>query len=232
MGAWDSKVSDIYNSLNDWLNVRGGDVSDLALSLINRARQSLWQEYAWDYLVKKQTLTLVDNTASLPDDFGRIIHVYYSTTNDGVPDWYFSRNDKRLDRGYEIESTFSIETGTTFQIKFFQTPSHTPILKYVVDLPDCTAQEHYMFFPSQLVYRKAQLEHIQDKPVSANEIQVIQDSFDTELRNFVQAHQYTDNAMEIVQQDSYFNMIDNESYPLNGNIGPTFSDRSNSYDHG
>ena len=83
MGAWDAKVSDIYSELEDWLNVRGGAVSDPILSLINRARESIWQYKPWDYLVKTQTLTLINNSASLPADFGRILQVGYDSNGDG-----------------------------------------------------------------------------------------------------------------------------------------------------
>jgi hypothetical protein len=232
MGAWNSKVTDIYNELNDWVNVRGGSVADLALSLINRARRSLWQEYAWDYLVKTHTFDMVDNSSLFPVDFGRLLRVYYSATNNGIADWYFSRNDRRLDRGYKIESTFSKEAGVVLNIKFNQTPSYAPLLDYVIDMPDCEAQTDFLFFPANLIYRGAQLQHIVDKPEKNSEVQAIQNAYDVELRNFIQAHQCNDCAMEVVQQDSYFNAIGNESYSLDGNLDTTFKNRSSSYDCG
>lgn len=231
MGAWDAKVSDIYSELSDWGNIRGGAVSAPILSLINRARESIWQYKPWDYLVKTQTLTLVNNTASLPADFGRILHVGYDSNGDGIPDWYFYRNDKRSDRSYKIDSEFSITTGYTFTISFPQTPSNTLQIKYIVDIGKCTDQEHFLAFPANLVMRKAQLIHVIDNNQKDSETQRIKDDYDEEMRDFIQAHLYNDCAMDLQQQDGYYNQIANEEYSLDGNMENHFLNRSNSYDY-
>ena len=231
MGAWDAKVSDIYSELEDWLNVRGGAVSDPILSLINRARESIWQYKPWDYLVKTQTLTLINNSASLPADFGRILQVGYDSNGDGILDWHFHRNDSRQDRSYRIDASFSVTAGYSFTIIFPQTPSNTLLMRYVIDIGKCTEQTHYLGFPANLIMRKAQLIHVIDNNQKDSETQRIKDDYEEEMRDFIQAHLYNDCAMDTLQQDLYFNQIANEEYSLNGDMQNHFLNRNNSYDY-
>lgn len=231
MGAWDSKVSDIYNELSDWLNVRGGEVSDLPLSLINRARRTLWQYRPWDYLVKSHTFTIdANNEAAMPDDYGRMLNVGYDLNGDGIFDWFFHANDPRPDRRYEFSSTFTKEAGLVIKIKFPGTLSHTPQMKYIIDMPDCSEQTDYLFFPANLVLRGAQKARAIERGMSGLEVQALIDDYDKELRDFEQAHLYIDRAMDIYQKDSFYNEVQNPAYSLAGDVGPVYSEHSNSYD--
>jgi hypothetical protein len=58
MGTWDGKVGDIKPALTDWLTQRGGAVSDLPLSLINRAIQRLWAYRPWEFLIKTAPMNI------------------------------------------------------------------------------------------------------------------------------------------------------------------------------
>jgi hypothetical protein len=231
MGAFDSKVSDIKSELNDWLNVRGGEVQDLALSLINRAIDSLWRYRAWDLLIKNHTFTLDSNNQSLmPADFGRIIFVGYDSNGDGVPDWFFFNGCKDTGKRYDLTTTFSKTTGLALTIKFPSTPSANPVMKYVIGLDKVEIDTDYLFFPSTLVLRAAQKAHAIDKSISGLEVNAINNDYDALLRDYSHAYYHIDRSMEMFQQDKYFNAISNEGYSLDGAYCEGLPNRGNSFD--
>lgn len=231
MGAFNSVVSDIKNVLSDWLNVRGGDVSDLPLSLINRAIEQLWLYRPWDLLRKTITLSLdSNNSTSLPVDFGRMIYVGYDQDGDGVIDWFFFNECRNVDKRYDLESAFSTTTGFTLSIRFPKSPINTTKMRYVVSIGSVTNDTDYLFFPAQLVLRTAQKIHAIDKSISGLEVNAINQDYDNLLRDYEQAYYHIDRSMEKFQQDNYYNLIDNNNYSLDGNITGYVPNRSNSTD--
>lgn len=231
MGAFDSKVIDIKAELNDWLNVRGGEVQDLALSLINRAIDSLWRYRPWDLLTNILPLTL-DSTgqSAMPVDFGRMLYVGYDSDSDGVIDWFFFNECRNPDKRYDISSTFSKSTGLTLTIKFARIYGITPLMKYVVGLDKVTDDNDYLFFPGTLVLRSAQKIHAVDKSIAGLEINAINNEYNELLRDYEQAYYHIDKSMEMFQQDKYYGLINNEKYSLDGDFSNTIPNRSNSYD--
>lgn len=231
MGAFDSKVSDIKSELNDWLNVRGGEVTDLALSLINRAVGSLWRYRPWDLLRTTVTLSLdSNNQVSMPADFGRMLYVGYDTDGDGVLDWFFANGCKDADKRYDLVTTFSKTTGATMAIKFPKSPIRTPEMVYIIQLEKLTADTDYLFFPSTLVLRTAQKIHAIDKSISGLEVNAINNDYDSLLRDYEQAYYHIDRSMQNYQQDMGFNTLMISNYSLDGNCSNVTPNRSNSTD--
>jgi hypothetical protein len=230
MGYWDAIVGDIKPTLTGWLTCRGGSVSDLPLSLINRAIQKLWIYKPWDFLIKTGSLTVSNLSATLPADFGRVIELYHDSDSDGRPDWYYFRNDKKIDHRYTLLDSFDKTTGHSWAVTFPTTPTSTPILKYQKILSAVSTDAHYLFFPANLVLRAAQVEHIVEKGISGVEADLIIKDFKEQLIDFEQVCQHSNNAPITMSKDSQGDELQTEGYGLDGAVGRQFSPHSNSYD--
>ncbi len=211
-----SVVSDIKNELNDWLDARGGDVADLALSLINQAINQLWNRRPWDVLCKNHTLVLTDNIAPIPSDFGRFVYVASDADNDGVVDWFYSQGHRDMWKRYDIETTLASNNQVTMQLKFPHTPQNTPILRYVVKINKVVNDTDYLFFPAPLVLRTAQKIRAIDKSISGLEVNAINNEWLELIRDFEDSNYHIDRTMQKTQQDQNFCMITNDGYTLDG----------------
>lgn len=224
-------VSDIKNELNDWLNTRGGLVADLALSLINRAIEQLWLRREWDMLRKTYTMTLdVNNSCTVPSDFGRLLFVGRDADSDGVLDWYYSNGDRDYYKRYELSTALSATNNVTIAIKFPFAPASNPILGYVVKLNKVVNDTDGLFFPATLVLLTAQKIHATGKSMSGLEINGINNAWKELIMDYEESNYHIDKSMSKWQQDSNFNRLSIENYSLDGNISDYIPDRSNSED--
>lgn len=156
-------VSTLLNRLNDSLNARGGNVTDLALDLINRSHnEKVANEANWPGLQKSVELTLSNNSATLPTDISRIIRVESDSNSDNKPEEYYF-NEGELTRGYKISSSYDKATGTIETISFFQAPTNVVKLVYFPTLPAFTGTGvEYTYFPGNLVLAGAKVLHSED----------------------------------------------------------------------
>lgn len=231
MGFWTALVSDVKPELTDWLKTRGGTVSDLPLSLINRGRQRIWAYKPWDFLKKTSSLTLSAlRTAALPSDFGRMLSVYHDSDNDGRPDWYYYRDDVRTDHRYTITASITLTAQPGWTLLFAKSPDYTPVCLYQMAIEDCTANAHYLFFPRDLVIRAAQLCHVVENKMGAAEIKEIREDFDRLMLDFEQMCQYSNNAQDMRLKDNLGDQIQTEGYTLDGSVGRFVSANDRSYD--
>lgn len=221
--------------LTDWLREEGGAVTDLTLSLLNRAQDWLYQYRAWDELIKYLQLTLsATNTITLPATYGGILLAVFCDTNgDGKSDKYYYK-DAPVDCGYRLENTFAKATGHSTLLRFFSTPPENPYIKYPVLLDDFTgASTEYSFFPADLLIATAQMIHIQEADLVGNEYQAVVDKQAVLLRDYELSHQHQNIEMNMRQTDESGNEIENDSYDLDGGRDSRYvDDFENSYDMG
>ena len=108
----------LENRLNDWLRVSsaGGNISNRALDLLNRAQEDLTMHRAWNDMLYNVALTVSDNLATLPSDMARIVDVFYDTDSDGKKEggWYH-RGPRN--KGFNIITSGDNTTGYTYQIQ-------------------------------------------------------------------------------------------------------------------
>lgn len=208
----------------------GGNVADVTLDYANRAQQSLWQRREWCYLVKEQSLTLSGLTANLPTDFGRVVLVGHDSDGDGKPEYFYFANGGRQN-GYKIRDAFTKASGHVFTMTFFIAPSSTPVLYYIKKLDDFTGEgTEYSYFPAELMLMKMEELYLIDAGLVGNDLAAVQTAFKREVRDYEQAHQYTNAEMMMRQLDAYGREINNDGYALDGNYEARKSLNSPSYD--
>ena len=236
MSYYNETYANIENRLNDWLQVSGGSVSNLALDLLNRAQDSLWEFDNWQQLVKEQDLTLTDNACSLPADFGKVIAVGHDSDGDGKMDFWYFQDSPHADTGYKIRDTFTKAAGHSWTITFFTSPSNTVTLIYQVVLSDFEDSEtaEYSFFPADLLLLEAQYIHLVDSgQVDANEHKALVSRRWEKLTDYWQAHQYRNVDMRMVQLDTHGDPIATEQYSMDGaSDGLDVGDHDPDYDLG
>jgi hypothetical protein len=232
MGFWTAKVSDVKPQITDWLKQRGGSVSDLPLNLINRGRERIWGYRPWDFLCTAYALTVSNKSATLPADIGRILSVYHDSDSDGKPDWFYFRNDTRVDHRYSIATTVSLTAAPSHVMSWPTAPNSTPYVYYQKAIDDVSLDTHYLVFPRELVIRAAQLSHIIEKNLRGNEMEGIQRDFDRLMIDFEQVCQHNNNAMNLVMNDAAGDPICTEQYTMEGAVGNYTSPHDNSYDYG
>jgi hypothetical protein len=229
------KYSEFSPTLTDWLREEGGAVTDLTLSLINRAQDWLYQYRAWDELIKVEQRTLsATNSITMPATYGGILLAVFCDTNgDHKPDRYYYK-DGAIDSGYRLQNTFAKATGHSVVLQFFSTPPANPYIKYPVVLADFTGSgTEYTFFPSDLLLATAQLIHIQEADLVGNEYKAILDKQATLLRDYEQSHQHQNVELNMRQTDESGEQIANDSIDLDsGSDARYVDDFDNSYDMG
>ncbi len=235
MATWITETySTFSNRLTDWLNTAGGEVPDLPLDLLNRAQQYLCLYRAWDGLVTHYSVTMSGDSCTMPANFtGTVISVYHDSNDDGVPDMFYYRNGP-VSCGYKAVDTFDKATGHSWQLTFFTTPSHTPVVVYPVPLDDFDGDgDEYSFFPSNLLLATAKMLHIQDSGLVGNEYQAVLNEQQQLLRDYEQSHQYQNVEWRMRQIDQSGEEIDNDAYDLEGGTDSSVGDDyDNDYDLG
>jgi hypothetical protein len=229
--------SNIKNALLDWMDDQdntGGNVSDTALLLLNRAQDSLERQYAWDMLVKDAALTLGGadgRTANLPTDYGEVLAVYIDSNSDGKPDFFYYRDSSDVSNSYKMRFTFVPATGFAGTIQFQSTPQNTPYIRYKVKLADFAGTgTEYSFFPFDLLLLEAQYIHIVESGLVGPDYAAIEKRRKEVLRDFRQEHQFKNNDMRCVQNDARGYPIYNGGYSMTGEVEPPRDGFANDYD--
>jgi hypothetical protein len=226
--------SDIKNAYLDWMDDQentGGNVSDNALSTLNRAQANLERYDSWDLLVKDAALSLSGVTANLPSDYGEMIGVYIDTNSDGKPDFWYYRDSTDCSNGYKIRTTFAKATGYSGTITFYGTPQNTPYIRYKPKLTAFTGSgTEYSFFPFDLLLVEAQYIHITESGLVGPDYDAIRTRRKELLRDFRQEHQYKNHDMRIVQNDDRGYPVYNGGYSMTGDMPVTKDGFDNDYD--
>lgn len=217
MSYWTTKYSDVAPRLKDWLRVGdGGNVSDVALDLLNRAQDWLWQYKAWPYLAKTIQLTLTNNAVTLPSDFGRVIDVYDDSNGDGYPDKRYFENNWDITRRYTLTDSFATATGHSW-VMTFNNPAAAPYLKYQKLLTAFAGTgTEYSFFPAQLIIRAAQIIHYDEKGIEGSDYSALKQSLEDELRDYQQATVQTNSARSVPLRDNVGQIVSVEHISLSG----------------
>lgn len=217
MDAFNALVSDIIYSINDALNARGGEVSNLALSLINRARSYLWGYAAWDLFRKEAEISIdSDLVGTLPADFGRVLRIT-SDEDTEYPVW--AENDPNEDYRYRIKTSVSITTGLSPELQFYgDAVGSTMWLRYMQLCPNCTDNAHYLFFPAELVLRCARWLRSVDRHDNANDVKIQEDAFQKCLTDYRQFYHCNDRPRPQFNRDYYGESISNSSINMLGDI--------------
>lgn len=235
---WSDTYGDIQPVVKDFLDNEGGEVSDLALSTINRAVHRIWQRRFWTYLTARASLSLDSNDqASVPSDYGRVHSVYYDSDSDGNPDFFFYFNSERTDRRIIWVNTFTLAAGHTRKIEFAKTPSYTPVIRYQKALEKFTgAAAEYSYFPASLVIIESQVLHATENGwADKGELTALMAARDRELRDYEQAHQFLNEPARFEAKDDRGMPFEIEEYSIEGgyeqNPGAT-GIHDNDYDYG
>lgn len=213
--------NNIANRFKDWLpaNNTGGNVTDVTLSFMNSAQNNLWQKYNWEYLVKEYSLTMTSDAQALPSDCGKIIRVAHDSDNDGRFDFDYFNNTRDTARGYKLRDAFTKAAGHVQTIEFFNSPSHTPVLVYQMELDqfEGTGTE-YSFFPMELLLLQAQMLYQGEGGLVDSELDRIRIQYNETLLDYVQSHQYNNSDMVFEVNDYEGNRIEFDGMSLNGDI--------------
>jgi len=236
MAGFHSDVfSTIKNRLLDWLQFAntGGNVSDLALDLLNRAQRELWNYRAWEYSVRRVTLTVSNKVATLPAGFGKVLRVFSDTNGDGLPDFYYYNRSSRADDGYYLTDSFAKATGHSWTMTFWSAPQNTVTLEYQIILDDFNgAETEYSFFPGELLLVRAQKIHITEAALVGNDYTAIMNREKELLLDYEHAHHYRNVDPRMELSDENGTQIENEEFDLGGGTGAAANSFDNSYDNG
>lgn len=231
MGYYDDTYADnVKPVLLDWLtnSGRGKNVSDLALSLCNRARQNLWAKKPWRDLVTDVTVTLTNQAYNFPDNFGRIIDIWGDLAGLGVPMYWYYEMD-RYEQGYKLRDSYTDETGHLWTITFYY-PQPAPInMRYQRLLEPLTGEgTEYTFFPSNLLLLQCQLINTREKG-NIKEWQMLKQDFDEEFKDFMSVRQWVNYDPTPRLNDRQGHEIMVENYDLSGSGTQPYSPLPNSY---
>lgn len=231
---WASTLSDVYNRFLARTRASVTGISDLPLDYAQRAQETLWLLKEWSPLIKRVSLTVTDNVATLPSDFGRFIMggVYDDTDADGYPDYFYYLNGDE-DRGYTWQNDFSDNTvAPTLQIKFNNTPS-APYIAYVAKLPELTGKGSYIFFSKELMFAQMIFDYITDRDkTDPNAYQAASNRLDQAKRQFINAVQYMNNTPYTQIRNASGERVYGDGYDLDGGDSqPMHNDHDDPSEH-
>lgn len=215
-------TDDILPTLKDWLNNRvvGQNVADIPLSLTNRAQKNVWLLREWQRLFIDLALTVTNNNATLPDDFGREVQIGTDIASSGKVDLMYKREGE-IGTGYKITGVFTKAAGTVLTITFFD-PLYTEdtiYLRYIPILPNFTGSgTEYSYFPANLIILQSQIIDTREKG-KIQENNVLVRSFEDELIkycNLVQNNNVQHNAGDIYDRTGC--QVYTSSYRLDGSF--------------
>jgi hypothetical protein len=188
MGYWTAKYSEIEPRLKDFIKAGdNGNVTNVALDLLNRAQDYLWQYKAWGYLQKVASVTMTNSTGSMPSGFGRLLSVYLDSNNDGIPEIQYYENHSDITRTYSMAATFVTATGYTWTITMPNAPG-TIKVRYMPEITAFTGTgTEYSVFPAQLLLITAMKIHLQEIGADSNDLQAVINAWSEEIRDFTQA---------------------------------------------
>ena len=196
--------SNMAPRLKDWLNVQGGEVTDIVLDLINRATDELWHAAEWEFLNKTTVITgpkQYPTSYAIPVDCGKIIAIGYDVDNDGRLDEYLWRQGEPMN-GYRVDSYFDKTTGLYQTIAFYYAASYNITIVYKQTLVAFTGVDvEYSFFPENLVVLQAQLIHARENNRDAGEYQIIEREYIKQLERFKASVQYVNSRYAYAIKD-------------------------------
>jgi hypothetical protein len=142
--------------------------------------------------------------------------VYEDTDGNGKPDRFYYNRSTYQDDGYYVNNSFTKASGHSRTITFYDTPSNTIYMEYVVALDDFTGTgTEYSFFPSNLLLAKAQMLYLEDDGrVSTSEYQLIYNRMLEEIRDLCHSMQIENADMICPIKDDKGAVIEVESYGL------------------
>ena len=204
-------------------NSQGGNVSNLDLDYINRAKDWLCQYRMWDFLIKYQTATVPDTRiVALPADLQTLVEVYIDINGDGKPDLWFYANSPDVMNRYVLIPTYDPATGETMSIQFPPNAylTTTPTLKYVFKVADYTRTgTEYSFFTPGLLLRTAQKIYVEDRGIDDAKGKFILSGFSEELRLYEQMVMYNNQEMDLTVKNRYGVPIKLYGQSLDGGTG-------------
>jgi len=218
MAYLNNTYEEIANSFKEFLvhsNV-GNDVTDYALSYINRAQEDLNVYRDWADLVTRSQLTLTNKQATLPRDCAKILSVFDDGDGDGLPNNFYFLRTTRTNNGYYIISTFAKATGRSRAIKFYYSVQSATYVRYLKRLENFTGTgTEYSFFPLDLILSKAQMMYLKDNGrLSGTDYQMAASAFATALIDFQNAMQNENADMRMESKDDHGKRVGVESYSL------------------
>lgn len=222
--------TDIRLPLLDWLTNSGAskNVSDLVLTLSNRAQQNLWAKKPWSNLAVRVALSLSSGVYTLPANFGRIIDIWADLSGQGIPSYWFYDGDN-YEGGYRLDAGFTKAGGYARTITFHYGQQSSAYMRYQKLLDDFTGEgTEYSYFPPNLVLLEAQKISTMEKG-NVKEWQALSAMFEEVFKDFCNATQWINYDPNPKLNDRNGNEVQLESYSLNGSSSKPYSELPNSY---
>lgn len=215
MDAFSAIVSDVLPAINDALNIRGGEVSNVGLSLINRARNFIWGYKPWGLFIGETTLTLDSSLeADAPSDFGR---VYKITASSDIYKPVYSYNNPDKNYRYTFNNTITTTGGYDINFRFYGNTSTSVFMKYIKKIDAAVSDNaHYLLFPANLIIAAALWLHASDTQKKPAEVQLYKSALDEHIRDFAQFYNKVDETQILYQDDFYGNQILNDDCTMMG----------------
>lgn len=213
----DTYLTDIRPVLQDWLtnSGTGKNVTNLPLTLTNRAQKNLWAKKPWSNLVVRVAMTLTSGAYTLPADFGRIIDVWADLNGQGTPTYWFYDGDS-YEHGFRIDAGFTKAAGYARVLTFNYLQQSNVYIRYQKILSDFTGSgTEYSYFPANLILLEAQKINTLEKG-SLKEWQAVSMMFDELFKEFCNATQWVVADATPRINDRFGNEIITESYSLGG----------------
>jgi hypothetical protein len=225
-------LTDIKPVLSDWLTNSGAskNVTDLPLSLANRAQDNLWAKKPWSNLVVRVSLSLVAGVYTLPAAFGRIIDIYADLSGQGTADYWFYDSDN-YSRGYRLDAGFTMAAGYARTIIFNyaqQTSAYMRYQKLLSNFTGVVGTTEYSFFPAELIILEAQKINSLGKG-NTKEWQMYSAMFEEVFKDFCNVSQWINYDPNPQLNDRNGQEVFIESYSLSGEGRRQRSDLPNSY---
>lgn len=212
----DKYLTEVRPVLLDWLSYNNGQsVTDLVLSLANRAQKNLWAKKPWADLVKDHAFALNStNSEVLPADFGRVIDMWADFTGLGVPSYWYYDADNYL-QGYKIRDSFDKSTGHSWTITFHY-PQTAVNMRYQAVLADFSGTgDEYSLFPANLLILEAQKIHLLEKGDTKG-WQAVSAQFEEIFKDYCNCHQWVNRDTLPRINDRLGNEIMLDGYSLDG----------------
>jgi len=226
----DTYGTDIKLPLLDWLTNSGTskNVTDLPLSLANRAQKNLWAKKPWSNLAVRVALSLTSGTYTLPAGFGRIIDMWADLVGQGTPSYWFYDGDN-YENGYRLDAGFTKAGGYVRTLTFHYAQQQSAYMRYQKLLDDFVGTgTEYSYFPANLVILEAQKINTLEKG-NVKEFQAISAMFEEVFKDFCNATQWINYDPNPKLNDRYGNEVSLESYSLSGEGTRKHSIMPNSY---
>jgi hypothetical protein len=220
MSIWNDNAATLINRIKDVLvySDYGNNITNLALDMANRAQAWISMYRPWDFLKKVVTLTIgADRICSLPTDLNTILRIYVNNGDGGQYVDYYP-DAPAVEERYELFDDFTASAG---HVWYIQLPSAASIvgplsLKYTYDLPNITAEDQFLFYPSELLLRAAHKLHIADKGLTGDRVDNALAEFERVMANFIRNSQHMNQKMDLNIHNKYGTPVKIGGHALDG----------------